>query len=197
MMGPITPDSRNVLWEYLGRRFINLDYTEADKFCQTSKEFMSSLLPKGEIYVSLLPPEARTLIGRVGSETEPAKNMLERLGFEYKNQCDPFDGGPYLEAQTSRIPLVASTRQSTLGQPAREHSQFGIVSVESDTGFRAVRCHYADEGATISIPAEAAAAIGAHVGDTVGVTPLSAAAAADDSSNAAIAGAIHPERAAG
>ena len=47
MMGPLTPDSRNLLWEYLGRRFINLSFTEADRFCQHSKEFITSLFPRG------------------------------------------------------------------------------------------------------------------------------------------------------
>src|SRR5688572_2383907 len=34
MAAPLTPDSRNTLWEYLGRRFINLEYAEADRFCR-------------------------------------------------------------------------------------------------------------------------------------------------------------------
>ena len=63
LMGPLTPDSQTLFWEFFGRRFINLSYTEADAFCQHSKEFMTSLLPKEEIYASTLPPEARNLIG--------------------------------------------------------------------------------------------------------------------------------------
>ncbi|MFN7021816.1 MAG: arginine N-succinyltransferase, partial [Phycisphaerales bacterium] len=85
MMGPITPDGQNTLWEYLGRRFINLTYTEADRFCQHSKEFMLSLLPREEIYLTLLPPEARRIIAQVGPETEPAKRLLEKLGFAYRH----------------------------------------------------------------------------------------------------------------
>ena len=65
MMGRISPDNRNLLWDYLGRRFINLSYKEADLFCQHSKEFMTSLFPPGEIYASLLPAEARNLIAKV------------------------------------------------------------------------------------------------------------------------------------
>ncbi len=77
MMGPLTADSRNVFWESVGRRFINLSFAEADLFCQRSKEFMTALFPKHEIYVSLLPPEARNMIGKVGVETEPARRLLE------------------------------------------------------------------------------------------------------------------------
>jgi arginine N-succinyltransferase len=52
MMGPMTPQSTNLFWEYFGRRFINLRFAEADLFCQVSKEFITSLIPRDEIYVS-------------------------------------------------------------------------------------------------------------------------------------------------
>jgi arginine N-succinyltransferase len=172
MMGALTPESHNLLWEYLGRRFINLSYTEADRFCQHSKEFITSLFPKGEFYASLLPPEARNLIGKVGAETKPARAMLEKLGFKYEGHVDPFDGGPYLTAMKEDIPLVQQTSTATLGDPVRDFDGAGLVSFESDNGFRAVRCGIALHGDVVSIPAEAAGVIGAQPGDLVGVTPL-------------------------
>jgi arginine N-succinyltransferase len=172
MMGALTPDSRNLLWEYLGRRFINLDYHEADSFSQRSKEFISSLFPRGEIYASLLPAVARNLIGRVGPETEPAQAMLERLGFHYDGQVDPFDGGPYLSARTDDVPIVAGTTTARLGAPTTDLNEKGFVSAEGRDGFRAVRTALVRHGPEVSIPAEAVALIGAEPGETVGVTPL-------------------------
>lgn len=172
MMAPLTPDSRNTLWEYLGRRFINLSYAEADRFCQHSKEFITSLFPRDEMYASLLPPEARNLIGKVGPETEPAKAMLEGLGFRYKGHIDPFDGGPYLEANVNDIPLVTNTRRATLGDPSKSYPHKGIVSVMQDGSFRAIRTPYAESGQSISIPADEAGALGVLGGDEVGLTPL-------------------------
>lgn len=174
MMAPLTPDSQNSLWEYLGRRFINLTYAEADRFCQYSKEFITSLFPKDEIYVSLLPPEARNLIGKVGSETEPAKKMLERLGFQYKGQIDPFDGGPYLEAAVAAIPLVASTKRTKLLPPPADgaYPHHGIVSAHHEFHFRAVRTQYAESDEGMAIPEEVSRAINAEAGQLVGVTPL-------------------------
>jgi arginine N-succinyltransferase len=171
MMGALAPDSGNLLWEYLGRRFINLSYTEADRFNQHSKEFMTSLFPKTEIYASLLPPEARNLIGKVGEETRPAKAMLEKLGFKHEGHVDPFDGGPYLVAQRDEISLVRNTSTMTLGDPAERHDLQGFVSFESDMGYRALRTAYSVHGDVIAIPPEAAGAIGAHAGDLIGVTP--------------------------
>jgi len=172
MMGPITPDSRNLLWEYLGRRFINLQYAEADRFCQHSKEFITSLMPKEEIYVSLLPPEARALIGRVGPETEPARAMLENLGFRYHGQIDPFDGGPYLEAAVDTIPLVNATRPATLGAMSGALPNEGLISASGEFGYRAVRTNYALEGDTIAIAPEQAELLGITTGAGVGLTPL-------------------------
>jgi len=174
MMGTLTPDSRNTLWNFLGRRFINLSYTEADRFCQHSKEFILSLFPPEEIYVSLLPPDARALIGRVGTETEPAVAMLERLGFAYHGHVDPFDGGPYLEANRDDVSLVNATREYTLADPVDIYPDDGFASFDGANGFRAVRTTYAEVSGGIAIPDETAGLIGAQLGDTVGLTSLAA-----------------------
>ncbi|MEM7228192.1 MAG: arginine N-succinyltransferase [Planctomycetota bacterium] len=172
MMGTLTPDSRNTLWTYLGRRFINLSYTEADRFCQHSKEFILSLFPPEEIYVSLLPPDARALIGRVGADTEPALAMLKRLGFSYCNHVDPFDGGPYLEAQLEDISLIRETRSVSLADPSPEYPLDGFVSFEGVAGFRGVRTKYAEISGGVAIPDEAAGLLRVQIGDTIGLTPL-------------------------
>jgi len=174
LMGPVTPDSRTLLWEYLGRRFINLSYQEADLFCQHSKEFMTSLWPRGEIHASILPPDARALIGKVGEETVPAKVLLERQGFKATDHVDPFDGGPYLAAQRDEIPMVKATRTMKLGAlAAKGLKQMAFVSCTSkEHGFRAVRCACAVKGASVRVAKGVAEALRASPGDRVGVTLL-------------------------
>lgn len=177
MMAPITADGQNTLWEYLGRRFINLPYTEADKFCQRSREFMISLLPREPIYLSLLAPEARKLVGQVGPDTVPARKMLEDLGFKYTNRVDPFDGGPHLEALTDQIPLVRETRRLPLAGVCDRDAcqQSGFVSVEHEEGeffagyapFRLV-----DGESALEMPSEFAEHIRVRAGDEVGMTPV-------------------------
>ena len=177
MMAPITLDGHNMLWEFLGRRFIPLSYTEADKHCQRSREFIAALLPKEDIYLSLLPPEARDVVGRVGEETVPARRMLEKLGFEYKNFVDPFDGGPHLEAVTDSITTVKSTRRATLGPPAENGEQEGLVSsLSSDGEFRGVQTTISGQGESISVPPAVMDALDWEPGQAVGVTPLGPAA---------------------
>ena len=172
MMGRISPDSNNLLWDYLGRRFINLSYKEADLFCQRSKEFMTSLFPTGEIYASLLPPEARNLIAKVGDETKPARAMLEKQGFRYEGDIDPFDGGPYLEALRDEIPLVRATGRYALMGSDGGFDQIGIVSFWAESGFRATRCEFRIDGDQVILPGEVVDVLQASVGAMIGVTPL-------------------------
>lgn len=175
MMGPITIDGQSILWEYFGRRFIPLSYSEADKHCQRSREFISALLPKEDVYLSLLPPEARDVIGRVGEETVPARRMLEKLGFEYRDEVDPFDGGPVLSAATDSIELVRQTGRGKLGEGAvGGFTHFGLISALSAEGeFRAVQTEYAAESrGRVVIPRAVMAELAWSAGMEVGVTPL-------------------------
>ena len=180
MMGPITIDGHNPFWDYCTRCFINLSYEQADRFCQQTKEFLLTLFPREEIYLTLINPEARSVVGTVGPETMPAKRMLENLGFKYHNRIDPFDGGPHLEAQIENITVVRDTDRSDLAAPVkpdetahlREH---GIVSVMSEDGdFRAVECDFArDRTGRIIIDTDHMHALEAESGAEVGFTPLS------------------------
>jgi len=98
LLPPLNKKGQSPLWEAVGRRFTNMDYWEADQLCQKNKEFIFSLFPSGKIYTTFLPAESRNAIGKVGKDTEPVLHMLKKIGFEYKNQVDPFDGGPHLWA---------------------------------------------------------------------------------------------------
>lgn len=172
MMGALDPNSHTPLWEYLGRRFINLSYAEADLFSTKSKEFIQSLFPKSEIYISLLPPEARNLIGKVGDETIPALRMLEKQGFQEMDHVDPFDGGPYLQARRDDIPLVKSTARLKVASLGRGNAEAIVSSHDPEHGFRAVRTRVSVTGNAVRLAREAAEALGVTVGGTVGVTVL-------------------------
>ena len=185
MMGALTPDSRSSLWDYLGRRFINLSYTEADTFNQRSKEFITSLFPRTEIYLSLLPPEARRLVGTVGDETQPALRMLERNGFVNRDHVDPFDGGPYLEAQRDEIPVVRSTfARKLLAARPKGRGLHAIVSAHGTQGFKATRSRIMLSGDGVWLPSDTVAVLSAKVGERIGVTLIDAQGNAVDAPGA-------------
>ena len=176
MMPPVTSEGDNAFWDALGRKFIPVRYSEADRFCQHNRRFIAELMPKEEIYLTLLPLEIQNMVGVVAKETLPARRLLEELGFRYRNHVDPFDGGPYLEASTDSISLVRETSTLTLGKPlpAEKCEDHGIVSVLTDEGeFRAVEVDcdvHADR--ELRIPAAAMEMLEAKAGAAAGFTPL-------------------------
>ena len=183
IMGTLTPDGRTMLWDHLGRRFINLSYKEADAFSRTSKEFITSLFPEVEIYASLLPAEARRLIGHVSPDAVPALRMLETLGFHHNDEVDPFDGGPYLEAQRDEIPLVKATRHGVAegGLKDSDQHETGIVCMQKGADFRAVRCHYQIAEDSIRVTDEVMDVLQLTSGMSIHVTELDIAHSRNDS----------------
>lgn len=134
LMPPLDKDGNSPLWEAIGRKFLNMDYQEADILSRKNKEFILSLYPSGTIYTSLLPIEARDAIGNVGEDTRPVKKMLENIGFKYMKEVDPFDGGPHYRANQKDI------------TPIKELFNFNkIILLESETTIKQM---------LITIPAE-------------------------------------------
>lgn len=106
LMPPFDEDGKAPLWEAVGRRFMNMEYNEADVLSRNNKEFILNLFPSENIYMTLLTPEARNAVGKVGTETQGVKKMLERIGFKYTNEVDPFDGGPHYRCPLKDIKPV-------------------------------------------------------------------------------------------
>lgn len=177
MMGPLGPDGENLFWDAFGRKFIPVKFAEADRFCQHDRSFIPDLLPKEEIYLSLLPLEVQNSLGVVSRDTIPARRLLESLGFKHRGFIDPFDGGPHLDASTDKIPLVKLTRRLRLGRSVSSArcTVPAIVSVLSaEEGFRAVQAPVSWDGESDSVRLDAAtmAALGVSTGQTVGFTPM-------------------------
>lgn len=101
MMPALIAPGRSLFWEAVGQKFIGMDYLSAEFQIRKNKEAFETLFPKEPIYVCLLPNEIQALIGQVGSHTGPAVRILKEIGFNYENRMDPFDAGPFLEADLS------------------------------------------------------------------------------------------------
>lgn len=188
LLPPLNKKGQSPLWEAIGRRFTNMDYWEADQLCQKNKEFIFSLFPSGKIYTTFLPAEARNAIGKVGKETEPVRHMLTKIGFTYKNQVDPFDGGPHLWAELESVLPIKKMRVAVydpgLTADAAGNPEGGLIArVDQPRGMfraaaiQAVFCagSTAIQGAKISWSGngaqELASALGVAPGDTVQFMP--------------------------
>ncbi len=110
MLGPIDRNGYNPFFEKFTRHFVPRPFPEVYRFSQSSKEFIEGLMPPDDIDLSIMDPEVAASAGSVSTDTEPARRLLERLGFEYHQRIDPLDGGPHLEAEIDAISLVRQTR---------------------------------------------------------------------------------------
>lgn len=142
MMAPVDEHGKNLLWEYLGRHFVNLNYTEADRLSRINKEFVIALFPQYPVYLCLLPTEVRQIIATVQKETEPALHLLKKIGFQYLKMIDPFDGGPHLWAETDQVEIIKNTIQLEFQSTNSRKDQKGLISVEDGMGFRAKQVNY-------------------------------------------------------
>lgn len=150
---PLTPDGRSEFWEALGRRFTGLPYQEADHLSQKNKEFINSLFPPVDIYLSLLDAKARIVVGQVAEDTKPAQHLLTTLGFKYLEEVDPFDGGPHYGVNRADIPLIKNgswglLRYSTEAQFTHQ----GFVAAFVNGEFKAVYTPFARSGDLVHIP---------------------------------------------
>ena len=111
LLPPLEADGTSHLWEAVGRHFTGLTYREADRLSKQNKEFIRGLFPDGDIYVSLLSPQAQAVVGRVGPQTRGVEKLLRRIGFRYANRVDPFDGGPHFLAAMDEVSLVRRAKR--------------------------------------------------------------------------------------
>jgi arginine N-succinyltransferase len=151
---PLTPDGRSEFWEALGRRFTGLPYQEADLLSQKNKEFIHSLFPQEDIYLSLLDAKARIVIGQVAEETKPAQHLLKKLGFQYLEEVDPFDGGPHYGAEIKDLSLVrnGSWRKIQFNATA-QFNGFSFVGWFNGSEFKGVSTPVnLDEDGLVTVP---------------------------------------------
>jgi len=176
MLSPFEASGTNLLWEAFGARFTRLTYREADRLSSRTKAFITDLFPKDPVYTTLFPPEVQAVIGQPGDTARAAVRILEKVGFRYLNQVDPFDGGPYYGAARDAIASVRERRELVLpglstDSDAGVEGPLALVSAEATFGFRAAVVPL-DARNTPSVSRECREALGVKSGDAVAVTPL-------------------------
>jgi arginine N-succinyltransferase len=142
LMPPLDQNGKSPLWEAIGRKFVNMEYFEADKLSRTNKEFILNLFPLELIYESLLPPAARDSIGKVNKDTIPVKNMLEKIGFKYTYEVDPFDGGPHYRATLAQLSIIKNMYQGKVNFESMDNSfeKRVIITIPSkEYAFKAIQ----------------------------------------------------------
>ncbi len=170
LLPPLEPDGTSKLWEALGRRFTNLTYQEADRLSKDNKEFIHALFPDDPIHTELLPEDVQALIGQVGEETKAVEKMLRRIGFDYAQQIDPFDGGPHVIANTDSISVVRDAAELVVSDEKPGTRRWAILGHETAgpstfRGFGGLVTPASD--GTIGLSADLRAVLGIEIGQKV------------------------------
>ncbi|MFN2360034.1 MAG: arginine N-succinyltransferase [Marinobacter sp.] len=180
MRGVSDGNGESPLWNALGSKFFDMEFSEADVLSGLgNKSFIAELMPKYPIYLPMLPDAARAVIGRVHENTAPALRMLQAEGFNFNGMVDIFDGGPVVEAFIHNIRTVREginrhvmIRKTPLDMNVPAEEQV-MISNRSFRDFRVTtipaECIGLD---TVSIPAEVAEALEIESGDLVRLAPL-------------------------
>jgi len=176
MLSPFNEEGSNMLWDAFGVHFTGLSYREADHLSARNKQFIADLFPRDPVYVTLFPKKVQEVIGTPNESAKAARHILEKVGFHYLNQVDPFDGGPYYGAARDAIESVRERRRYVLPGTSREpaaerRGPLALLSAERERGFRGTVVPLDDEGAPY-VSDRCRDALGVAAGDRVTVTPL-------------------------
>ncbi len=175
MRGVIDETGFSPFWQSLGERFFSMEFSKADYLCGTGqKAFIAELMPKHPIYTHFLSPEAQAVIGQVHPQTAPARAVLEKEGFRYRNYVDIFDGGPTLECDIDRVRAIRKSRlvEVAEGQPAPGEWPACLVANEQYDQFRATLVRVDSECERLVLTAAQLDALKCRAGDRIRMVRL-------------------------
>jgi arginine N-succinyltransferase len=159
LRGVVDDQGLSPFWECLGRHFFRMDFADADKLSATTdNQFIMDLMPRYPIYVDLLPPEAREVIGRCHADGVGAYKLLQWEGFEFDRTVDIFDGGPLVAAQRRHIRTIQESQVVTVeeGDTASDtQARQGMLSSNRLPDFRVTLGKFVKRGeAALVAPAD-------------------------------------------
>ncbi len=173
MAPPLTDEGRSEFWEALGRRFTGMPYQEADQISSQNNGFIQSLFPEEDIYLALLDSRARLVLGRVGEETQPALHLLNRIGFKFKEEVDPFDGGPHLECEAKNCTIIKNLTKLKLKKTSGvQFEQNGLLGMLRDGAYWGGTSSYRVEGDELIVPEKTWMTLNLSAGEEIFVSPL-------------------------
>jgi arginine N-succinyltransferase len=115
MRGVVDAEGHSPFWDAIGRHFFKMSFEDADRLsARTDNQFILDLMPAYPIYVDLLSPAARAVIGQCHVQGEGAYRLLQWEGFRFSNVVDIFDGGPLMSAPRDTIRTLREAQRASL-----------------------------------------------------------------------------------
>lgn len=162
-------------WNNLGAHFFHMSFSEADQLAlATNKQFIADLMPRNPIYLALLSPEAREVLGKPHPSSLPAMNILLKEGFQFNNYVDIFDAGPTIEAPVNSIKTIANAHIMRISNLSDEVSSTDYLIANTQLDFRAVisGALFNEEDNSCIISKKVAKLLKVKCGDNLCITPF-------------------------
>ncbi len=176
MRGVSNEMGESPFYGWLQDNFIGIDFARADYLSGLGqKSFMAEMMPRGPVYVCMLPKEAQAVIGEVHENTRPALKLLEAEGFRCRGYVDIFDGGPTVECNLEDIRAVRKSRLLTVevGKPAQSQTHHIMANTKvADFRAMAVDLDINPEQSSVVLSQETADALLVKAGEQVRVLPM-------------------------
>lgn len=170
LRGDVGPDGQSAFWEDIGARFFRMTFNEADHLSAVSEnQFILDLMPKYPIYIDLLSPRAREVIGKTHPDGAGARALLEWEGFRYDRVVDIFDGGPLVSAPRADIRTIRESRTGAARFGVPDNAVPALVSSDRFPEFRVTRADVAVAGDEMTVPPAVADVLQIEEGDAVRV----------------------------
>ena len=157
-------------WDGIAGKFFRIPFEQADQMItSTDGQFILDLAPRHPIYLELVDPKARAVIGEVHRHGGAALAMLEREGFSRSGLVDIFDGGPTVTAQREQIATVRDAQglSVTVADALPDGSGEHLLATTALARFRATRAPALAADGRITITRDTAAALAVADGDTL------------------------------
>jgi arginine N-succinyltransferase len=134
MRGRVNDQGHSPFWEAVGRKFMDIDFAQADYLTMRSKRFIEELLPEVPILVDLLPKEAQDVVAEVHPHTEPAKRILEQEGFTFSGLVGIFEPGPVIKAELDEVRAVKESKVLEIEEISQDEisSEVYIISTSGE-----------------------------------------------------------------
>ncbi len=160
--GVVDAHGRSPFWDALGRHFFQVAYTVADTRSARDKRFIAELMPRHPIYLPLLSPEARAVVGVPHPEAVPAMKSLLDEGMYPTRMVDIFDAGPMLQCDRDALRTVREQQQvtveattDTLDPHDPQHIPHALIAA-FDPRFATLTAPLIDHGQTVTITQQTA-----------------------------------------
>ena len=168
LRGVVRDDGSSPFYDCVSRPFFKMDFAEADQLsASTDNQFILDLGPKHLIYMDLLPPDVRAVVGQTHAVGVGARKLLEWEGFHYDRYIDIFDGGPLVSTWTENVRTIRESRQYTVRAATPHGGVQGLLSTDRFDNFRTTRTTVILDGDVIGVDFETLQALDLCEGDRV------------------------------